>query len=215
MKICNPLKNDRGAVVIVVMLICAGATLAAGFSSLYRDEQRKAQAQARYMKALEDKHSEITVEMDAQVVDSINNQFQSLGGGDGGRWILNSDEPPRPATGSVVNRYIKHSINDYVDRALNPRRPSSSKPLPRCMSGTFTCTNGKTICANEVCNNKDNCGDNSDERSEMCGTESSCCLSTNGCPGETGTSCAKTCCCCPVNMICDRKNPANGCIRVK
>lgn len=212
MKIYNPLKKDRGAVLIVVTIICAGAAFAAGFYSAYSDARRHAEDQRIYMDKLQ-KGTEITEDDDRKVCDSIRHQFQSLGGGDVGRWILNSDEPPRPATGSPVHRYIEHSINDYTDRASNPRRPSSSKPLPTCMSGTFTCANGKIICANLVCNSTDNCGDNSDERSNICSTESSCCQSTNGCPGETGTSCAETCCCCPMNMICDRRNPANGCIR--
>lgn len=129
--------------------------------------------------------------------------------------LVNSADPTISDAGPAIAGWVGGVTGNYVDQASNPRRPSSNKPLPRCMSGTFTCANGKIICANEVCNNNDNCGDNSDESSNICGTESSCCQSTNGCPGETGTSCAETCCCCPLNMICDRRNPANGCIRVR
>ncbi|WP_295400921.1 DUF4214 domain-containing protein [uncultured Thiocystis sp.] len=78
--------------------------------------------------------------------------------------------------------------------------------------GTFTCANGTRICANIVCNQRDDCGDGSDEVTTICGIPNACCVATNGCPGETATSCSETCCCCPWGQVCDPSNPANGCI---
>lgn len=95
-----------------------------------------------------------------------------------------------------------------------------SNPLPAdvaavlltgCTSGVFACNNGSLICRSLVCNGRSECGDGSDE--SVCGTELSCCQATNGCPGETATSCAESCCCCPYGEVCDRDNPANGCVR--
>ena len=87
----------------------------------------------------------------------------------------------------------------------------NSEPENNCGSaGVFTCNNGTQICADLVCNSTDNCGDNSDEQD--CGDQSSCCVRTNGCASETATSCGDTCCCCPYGQICDRSNPANGCV---
>lgn len=77
-------------------------------------------------------------------------------------------------------------------------------------SGVFKCDNGKLICRNKVCNRSDDCGDGSDERE--CQNSQSCCVVTGGCPGETATACAETCCCCPYGQVCDRDNFWNGCI---
>lgn len=49
----------------------------------------------------------------------------------------------------------------------------------------------------------------------MCGSQDTCCIATNGCPGETATTCAESCCCCPYGEMCDQSNPANGCVRVE
>lgn len=87
----------------------------------------------------------------------------------------------------------------------------TAAPITGCTSGTFVCGNSKLICRDKVCNSKDDCGDNSDEGANMCGAQS-CCQVTNGCPGETGSSCASSCCCCPNGQACDRVNPGRGCI---
>ena len=86
-----------------------------------------------------------------------------------------------------------------------------SPPLQGCTSGTFVCGSGKLICRDKVCNRSNDCGDNSDEGSNMCQPQS-CCQVTNGCPGETGSSCAGSCCCCPYGQACDRVNPGRGCV---
>lgn len=74
----------------------------------------------------------------------------------------------------------------------------------------YVCNDGSTILRALVCNGVQNCPGGDDEAN--CGTESSCCVATNGCPSETATSCAETCCCCPYGYICDQQNPANGCV---
>ena len=79
-------------------------------------------------------------------------------------------------------------------------------------TGIRVCANGKKICANKACNGRDDCGDGSDEQG--CGNQDSCCVQTRGCPGETATSCAETCCCCPYGQVCDPVNWWNGCIWV-
>src|SRR5207247_11257473 len=38
----------------------------------------------------------------------------------------------------------------------------------------------------------------------------SCCVQTGGCPGETGTDCPATCCCCPEGQRCC-SDPRLGC----
>lgn len=78
--------------------------------------------------------------------------------------------------------------------------------------GTFACDNGEVICADVVCNTQDDCGDGSDESSELCGDPTHCCVATQGCPSETGSTCGETCCCCPYGQICDQDNWANGCV---
>lgn len=41
----------------------------------------------------------------------------------------------------------------------------------------------------------------------------SCCVANNGCPMETGSSCAgSSCCCCPVGQACDQVDPSIGCV---
>jgi hypothetical protein len=67
----------------------------------------------------------------------------------------------------------------------------------------FTCPGSDTcIAAATVCNGTDDCPGGSDEDPSICGDESSCCIATQGCPGETGDSCADSCCCCPGGMAC-------------
>jgi hypothetical protein len=145
------------------------------------------------------------------------NQFRIAGAG--GSVVNAVDVAPDP--GSVVSAYGGGCIGNMVDQASNPNRPTASNPLPTdvtappipgCTSGVFACLNGHTICADKVCNSSNDCGDNSDEASNLCGVPRSCCQVTNGCPGETGTSCGASCCCCPYGQACDRVNPGRGCV---
>ncbi len=206
MEIFHPLRNKQGAALLLIFVVVTAVAGTAGYLSI-----RIAQQQGQeYSDTLDDIAADrpITEAQQDQAMQSFHNQIRVLSAGGN---IINSIDVA-PDGGSVVSAYGSGVIGNYVDQASNPRRPSSDATLPRCMSGTFTCTNGTIVCANLVCNSTNDCGDNSDETSDLCDTESSCCLSTNGCPGETGSSCAETCCCCPLNMICDRQNPANGCI---
>jgi hypothetical protein len=74
----------------------------------------------------------------------------------------------------------------------------------------FMCSDGTCIDAAIVCNQRPDCADGSDERPEICDTPGACCVATMGCPGETGSSCAETCCCCPANQRCC-EDPTLGC----
>lgn len=103
----------------------------------------------------------------------------------------------------------------YSDRTSTTYDVQACPPIDCGEEGTFTCANGQVICADLVCNSRDDCGDNSDESRSFCGDPNSCCVATNGCPGETATSCAETCCCCPYGQICDQSNHANGCVSVR
>ena len=212
MEIFYPLNNERGlgvvAYLFLLFLVTSTVAGTGGYLAI-RVAQQEEQPVTDYIDALE-QNKPITDEMQDRATKSFHNKFQVLAAG--GNLINSVDVAPSPDSSAAVSAWAMNVTGTYVDQASNPRRPASDKPLPRCMSGTFTCANGTIICANEVCNAHDDCGDNSDERNDMCNTESSCCLSTNGCPGETATSCAETCCCCPYGMICDRQNPANGCV---
>ena len=157
---------------------------------------------------------------DAEMNAAINargNQFKVAGAG---AQLINAVDVA-PDAGSVVSAYGGACIDKIVDRGMSTTaRPTGSKPLPAdvttsipgCTSGVFTCGNGTVICASKVCNRTNDCGDNSDESTSMCGQAQSCCQATNGCPGETGSSCASSCCCCPYGQVCDRANPGRGCI---
>lgn len=78
--------------------------------------------------------------------------------------------------------------------------------------GTFACGDGDIICADIVCNGRDDCADGSDEAADVCGDPTHCCVATQGCPAETGSSCAETCCCCPYGQVCDREDFSRGCV---
>jgi hypothetical protein len=138
-----------------------------------------------------------------------------------GGTMINSSIPGPVGADTVITTVADVCIGKMVDRGMSEApRPSSSKPLPTdvttsipgCTSGVFSCGNGTVICASKVCNRTNDCGDNSDEGTTMCGQAQSCCQVTNGCPGETASSCASSCCCCPYGQVCDRANPARGCI---
>lgn len=124
-----------------------------------------------------------------------------------------------PDDGKAIKAIAAGTLN--VALATQLACGTSSNPLPAdvtaapisgCTSGTFVCGNGKLICRDKVCNGKNDCGDSSEEGSSMCGAPQSCCQVTNGCPGETGSTCGGTCCCCPYGQACDRVNPGRGCV---
>lgn len=85
----------------------------------------------------------------------------------------------------------------------------------QCASGTTSCGDGTIICAEQVCNTVRDCEDGSDEAPDVCGDASSCCQATSGCPGETGSSCTDSCCCCPLGSVCDQGSFASGCVPVQ
>lgn len=77
----------------------------------------------------------------------------------------------------------------------------------------FACGNGRNISRARVCNNTDDCGNGRDEQASMCNSQTGCCVATNGCPSETGSSCDSTCCCCPGGQRCC-PDPSQGCCAV-
>jgi hypothetical protein len=83
---------------------------------------------------------------------------------------------------------------------------SSTLPSP-C---EFQCGDGACIPASIVCNGTPDCTGGDDEDPNVCADQGNCCIATLGCPGETGSSCATTCCCCPFAQACC-PNPADGC----
>jgi len=123
-----------------------------------------------------------------------------------------------PDGGKALNVIAAGTLNIALATQLACGATSNPLPadviaaaIPGCTSGTFVCGNSKLICRDRVCNGANDCGDNSDEGSSMCGAQS-CCQVTNGCPGETGSTCGGTCCCCPFGQACDRVNPGRGCV---
>jgi hypothetical protein len=74
----------------------------------------------------------------------------------------------------------------------------------------FRCSNGNCIEASSVCNGQFECPAGDDENPTICNNPTSCCEATMGCPGETGSDCAATCCCCPGGQACCA-NGADGC----
>ena len=120
---------------------------------------------------------------------------------------------PVPNAGNAVTQYASGATSNYVDRASTPA-PSHGNPLPLdaqgqggnpqgCQTGTYTCNSGQRICREKVCNGSADCTDSSDEAPIIdCQSQGSCCITTNGCPGETATACGATCCCCPYGEKC-------------
>lgn len=130
-----------------------------------------------------------------------------------------------PADVSAAAQMVRAATNAGADEApegafgeMTPEPEPTAEPEEmtetdlECANGVFTCSDGTQICNEFVCNSGSDCPDGSDEDFELCGEQGSCCVATNGCPTETGTSCGETCCCCGLNEICDRDNLANGCI---
>ena len=66
----------------------------------------------------------------------------------------------------------------------------------------FHCADGSCIAAAVVCNGVSDCPGGDDEDPATCFDQHNCCVATRGCPGETGSSCASTCCCCPYQEAC-------------
>jgi hypothetical protein len=70
------------------------------------------------------------------------------------------------------------------------------------MECEFSCGDGSCIFAETVCNGADDCPNGADETFELCGDPNNCCVATLGCPGETGSDCGATCCCCGPGEAC-------------
>lgn len=214
MKPIKPLQRQRGFLFLVfVVTIAVAGTAGALTIKAIQDQQAPID---NVMNKLASDQPVSDQEMDA-AVKARNRQFQIAGAGAS---LVNAVEVS-PNAGSVVSAYGGGCIDIMVQQGSNPARPLSSSTLPTdvsspaipgCTTGKFTCANGTVICADKVCNGANNCGDSSDEASALCNTPRSCCQVTNGCPGETGSSCASSCCCCPWGQVCDRTNPARGCV---
>lgn len=69
-------------------------------------------------------------------------------------------------------------------------------------AGKFDCGQGRCVPAASVCNGTPDCPSGADESAQLCENEGACCRATLGCPGETGSDCADTCCCCPDDQAC-------------
>ncbi|MCX7823505.1 MAG: hypothetical protein N2260_08730 [Syntrophobacterales bacterium] len=134
----------------------------------------------------------------------------------GGYWYDNAChmEAKCANQGGVVSCENGQEIcaSNVCDRRQDCRDGSDEWTCDCDESGVYVCGNGKKICRFRVCNGKDECGDGSDERN--CQSAQSCCVLTRGCPGETASQCAQTCCCCPYGQVCDRVNLFRGCITV-
>lgn len=74
----------------------------------------------------------------------------------------------------------------------------------------FTCPSGDCVDPSKVCNQAFDCPGGEDEDPNICGNQDSCCVATAGCPGETGSDCADSCCCCPGGQACCA-DPTQGC----
>lgn len=80
-------------------------------------------------------------------------------------------------------------------------------------TSAFRCHDGVVVCADRVCNGRPDCPDASDESPLTdCGGDASCCIATQGCPLETATTCAQTCCCCPYGQTCSPLAWSTGCV---
>jgi hypothetical protein len=207
-------RKQRGALLLifVVVTLVGGTT---GYLAI-----RAAQEQGAKESAVIDKIARGEPIGENEVSEAIQGKVTAIKILTAGGSVVNAIEPS-PDAGSVLSSYATGCIEKGVEQASLGDRPTASKPLPAdvtapaipgCTSGIFLCSNGNTICRDKVCNDANNCGDNSDERSSMCRSAGSCCQVTNGCPGETGSSCAESCCCCPYGMACDRVNPGRGCV---
>lgn len=104
------------------------------------------------------------------------------------------------------------SDNERLKRAGAATVPTPQPtPKPNC---EFRCNDGSCINHSQVCNGQPDCPVGEDEDSTRCGTNERCCVRTNGCVEETGSSCGRTCCCCPVGAKCC-PDPKDGCCNEK
>lgn len=214
MKLMKTLKRQVGALMLI-FIVTVAVVGTAGTLMIKVIQGQQAQ-QDRVVEKIINNEPISDAEMNA-AMNSRANQFRVAGAG---AQLINAVDVA-PDANSVVSAYGGACIDKMVERGMSTTpRPTGSKPLPPdvttsipgCTSGVFTCSNGRVICSSKVCNSSNDCGDNSDEGSSMCGQARSCCQATNGCPGETGSSCASSCCCCPYGQVCDRVNPGRGCI---
>lgn len=214
MKLLKTLKKQAGALFLI--FIVTVAVVGTAGTLMIKVIQGQQAAQDNVVEKIIKNEPISDAEMNA-AMNARNNQFKVSGAG---AQLINAVDVA-PDVNSVVTSYGGACIDKMVERGMSSTpRPSSSKPLPvdvtttipGCTSGIFTCGNGSLVCASKVCNSTNDCGDNSDENASICGQAQSCCQATNGCPGETGSSCASSCCCCPYGQVCDRANPGRGCV---
>lgn len=108
-----------------------------------------------------------------------------------------------------IGRVSRANLNEIVSACGACDEPSCQGLAD--IECDFDCRNGNRIPSGQVCNGSDDCGNGADEAEAVCNSQVACCIATNSCPDETGTSCGLTCCCCPLNEVCD-PNPNNGCV---
>jgi hypothetical protein len=89
---------------------------------------------------------------------------------------------------------ISGGVSNYVDTEVSTTNKGTTP-------GGFDCGDGSSISADIACNGTPDCAGGQDE-GDMCYDPTSCCQATQGCPGETGSSCGGTCCCCGAGEAC-------------
>jgi hypothetical protein len=222
------LSNELGGLLLIFVVVVAVGGLAGTLGT--RAAMEREQARTAYLDALAN-GSEITDEMQDSAMTSTRDQFQIMGAT--GNLINSVDVSPDRQ--SAVSAYAMGAMGNAVDQGSRSA-PSSDNRLPDnvrsntgadtsngssvdqtavdlgCQTGLYICNSGQNICAELVCNGSANCADGSDEDAEQCGQADNCCVATRGCPMETGSECAETCCCCGYGEVCDQNNWANGCV---
>jgi hypothetical protein len=208
--------NERGGLVLIG-LVAVGLAALIGLATLLTIVGQSGNCNS-VMQRLADNQPVSEAEIE-QCRQAFPNQFKTAVAGGS---IVNAIDPV-PNVDNAVTQWTTGFIGNMATRGMTPP-PTSGNPLPGdvtgqggstpqgCSTGVFTCTNGQRICSEVVCNTLPDCSDGSDESPSIdCSTPSSCCITTNGCPGETGAVCGATCCCCPLGAFCST-NLAAGCV---
>jgi hypothetical protein len=207
------LADERGVLLLIAMVTIALATLIGTATVVTIVSQSGGCSSVMQRLADNEPVSEEEIQRCRQALPT---QFRTAVAGGS---LLNAADA-EPNLENVVGQYGSGAIGNMVDRGSTPAA-TSDNPLPpdvaagggpSCDTGPFTCNDGRTICAEQVCNGTANCQDGSDEPPAIdCGDQKTCCVVTDSCPGETGSSCASNCCCCPLNQVCS-SNAIQGCV---